>query len=98
MKLPTTRRACAKLYRYRRLHNRALTKLDMYLGGMICCSEEEFFYRKPITGRCLIGGSSPCLCVYEEKCEANGAIGCVAATKKTLQLPWDAPLYGGNKE
>lgn len=98
MKLPTTRRACAKLYRYRRLHNCALNKLDMYLGGMICCSEDEFFYRKPIIGRHLIGGPSPCLCVYEEKCESNSAMGCAKATERTLKMSWDAPLYGGDEE
>lgn len=93
MKLPTTRRACAKLYRYRRLHNRALTKLDMYLGGMICCSEEEFFYRSPLDGG-VIGGVGPCLC----KEEINKCCDCIAATDKTLRLPWDAPLYGGNEK
>lgn len=98
MKLPTTRRGCIDEYERRRETDTPLTKLDMYLGGMICCSEDEFFYRKPITGRHLIGGSSPCLCVYEEKCESNGAIGCAKATERTLKMLWDAPLYGGNEE
>lgn len=90
MKLPTTRRACAKLYRYRRLHNRALTKLDMYLGGMICCSEEEFLWRKPMADDLVIGGV-PCMCINYERedyCHED----CIKNAVVTLKMPWDAPL------
>lgn len=91
MKLPTTRRACAKLYRYRRLHNCALTKLDMYLGGMICCSEEEFLYRNSSDFNSeVIGGERPCLCKGGKNDRCGG---CPEETDATLRMPWEAPLY-----
>lgn len=93
MKLPTTRRACAKLYRYRRFHNRALTKLDMYLGGMICCSEDEFLYRKPTPSGGVICGF-PCMC---NRADVGCRVHCADATDATLHMPWNAPLYGGNE-
>lgn len=100
MKLPTTRLECGKLYRYRRFHNCALTKFDMFLGGMICCSEEEFLYRKPVSFGHVIRGAAPCLCMCGnyKNYECNGLMSCAMATDKTLHLPWNEPLYGGNKE
>ena len=74
--------------------NLQLTKLDMYLGGMICCSNAEFLYRKPESNEGeLIGGDWPCLCVCEKICNADGYMNCFDAMDKTLHLPWDAPLY-----
>ena len=95
MKLPTTRQECVKLYDLHRRRDLPMTKFDMYIGGMICCNEKEFSYRKPMTGGWIISGVSPCLCVYEKRCKTDGAIGCVEATEETLLLPWDAPLYEG---
>ena len=97
MKLPATRQGCIEKYNLRRQMHIPLTKLDMYLGGMICCSKEEFLYRKPegIDSN-ITGGGAPCLCVHENGtyCSNN----CADATEETLNLPWDAPLYGENKE
>ena len=97
MKLPTTRRGCIDEYERRRETDAPLTKLDMYLGGMICCSNAEFLYRKPegIDSN-ITGGDAPCLCVHENGtyCSNN----CADATEETLKMPWNAPLYGGNKE
>ena len=45
MKLPTTKQGCVEKYNLRRQMYIPMTKLDMYLGGMICCSKEEFLYR-----------------------------------------------------
>ena len=97
MKLPTTRRGCIDEYEWRRETDAPLTKLDMYLGGMICCSNAEFLYRKPEgLDSNITGGGAPCLCVHENGtyCSNN----CADATEETLKMPWDAPLYGGNKE
>ena len=66
MKLPTTRRGCIDEYERRRETDAPLTKLNMYLGGMICCSNAEILYRKPegIDSN-ITGGDAPCLCVHE---------------------------------
>ena len=89
MKLPTTRQGCIEKYKLRRQMYIPLTKLDMYLGGMICCSKEEFLYRKPTSsGRVICG--FPCMCI---RAEAICKLECQQATDKTLHLPWDAPLY-----
>ena len=93
MKLPTTRQGCIEKYNLRRQMYIPLTKFDMYLGGMICCSKKEFLYRKPEGEDELIGGNWPCLCVSETICNADGYINCFRAMDKTLHLPWDAPLY-----
>ena len=93
MKLPTTRQGCIEKYNLRRQMYIPLTKFDMYLGGMICCSKDEFLCRKPEGEDELIGGDWPCLCVRETICNADGYINCFRAMDKTLRLPWDAPLY-----
>ena len=92
MKLPTTRQECIEKYNLRRQMHIPLTKLDMYLGGMICCSEEEFLYRKPMSGGYIISGED-CLCKLKcerDKCRVTK---CSIATDATLRIPWDAPLY-----
>lgn len=95
MKLPITRRGCIDEYERRRETDAPLTKLDMYLGGMICCSEDEFLYRKPIDV-CVIGGD-PCMCHdydVEDFCRGD----CIKNTEVTLNMVWNAPLYGGNEK
>ena len=93
MKLPTTRQGCIKLYDLYRRYDLPMTELDMYLGGMICCSNDEFLYRKPDGNEGeLIGGRRPCLC----KCwESDNCGNCFGAIDATLRMPWDAPLYEG---
>ena len=97
MKLPTTRRGRIDEYERRRETDAPLTKLDMYLGGMICCSNAEFLYRKPegIDSN-ITGGDAPCQCVHENGtyCSNN----CADATEETLKMPWNVPLYGGNEK
>jgi hypothetical protein len=89
MKLPTTRRGCIDEYERRRETDTPLTKFDMYIGGMICCSDAEFLYRKPTSsGRAICG--FPCMCI---RAEAICKLECPQETEKTLLLPWDAPLY-----
>ena len=89
MKLPKTRRECIDLYEQRRKSHVKKTKLDMYLGGMICCSEEEFLYRKPTPSGGVICGS-PCMC---NRANVGCNVYCADATDATLHLPWDASLY-----
>ena len=89
MKLPTTRQGCIEKYNLRRQMYIPLTKFDMYLGGMICCSEEEFLYRKPTPSGGVICGS-PCMC---NRADVGCNVYCADATDATLRMPWDAPLY-----
>lgn len=93
MKLPTTKQGCVEKYNLRRQMYIPMTKLDMYLGGMICCSKEEFLYRNSqhLDGE-IIGGAGPCLCIGKDS-DWCGVLNCVDAMDKTLRLPWDAPLY-----
>ena len=89
MKLPTTRQGCIEKYNLRRQMHIPLTKFDMYLGGMICCSKEEFLYRKPTSsGRVICG--FPCMC---NRANVGCNVYCADATDATLRMPWDAPLY-----
>ena len=89
MNLPTTRRGCIDLYEKRRKSHAKKTKLDMYLGGMICASNDEFKYRKPCGHE--IGGENPCLCRLNYVL-CNTVI-CSDAIDETLCKSWDGDLY-----
>ena len=95
MKLPTTIQGCIEKYNLRRQMYIPLTKLDMYLGGMICWSKKEFLYRNSqhLDGE-IIGGAGLCLCICKDS-DWCGALNCFDATEKTLHLPLDAQLYEG---
>lgn len=91
MKLPTTRQGCIEKYNLRRQMYIPLTKLDMYLGGMICCNKYEFLYRNSSDFSSeVIGGERPCLCKGGENDRCGD---CFEETDATLRMPWDAPLY-----
>ena len=92
MKLPTTKQGCVELYEHRRETDVPMTKLDMYLGGMICCTDDEFSYRKPRYDDTVIIGGYPCLCkkwIGTKYCHG----GCIKSTEKTLSMPWDGDLH-----
>ena len=97
MNLPTTRRGCIDLYEKRRKSHAKKTKLDMYLGGMICASNDEFRHRKQWNGTKSIGGTSPCLCKNDDAsrhstvCRSDET--CAKSTEQTLRKPWDGDLY-----
>lgn len=91
MKLPTTRQERVKKYNLRRQMHLQLTKLDMYLGGMICASDEEFERRKPINGTSVPNGA-PCLC-KSYPCPGKATATCLIETDKTMKKLWDGDLY-----
>ena len=93
MKLPTTKQGCVELYEHRRETDVPMTKLDMYLGGMICCSEDELLYRKPVSIRPAVIFGDPCLCICYKNGDCNWEMSCVDGTDATLRMSWDGDLY-----
>lgn len=71
----------------RRFHNKPMLKYDMFLTGLVYCSDEEFEYRSSYED--IIDGV-PCLCKYDsEKCRT---VHCVRATQETFAMKWDDKL------
>ena len=91
MNLPTTRRGCIDLYEKRRESHTKKTKLDMYLGGMICASDDEFERRKPMNVTSVPNGA-PCLC-KSYPCPGKATATCLIETDKTMKKLWDGDLY-----
>lgn len=89
MIVPQTRREAIDLYNERAKSKKKKTKYDMFLGGLICCSNGEFErhtrYRRMI--RCTM-----CEYYYNGRCDAFRD--CTEAADITLSKPWNGGAVG----
>lgn len=91
MIVPQTRQEAIYLYNERAKSKKKKTKYDMFLGGLICCSDKEFNYAK----RTLNTNDNwiPCyMCLYLH-INCDGVL-CRAAGEKTLSMSWNGGAIG----
>lgn len=91
--LPTTREKAIEILGKRQRRKQAKTKYDMLLGGLVCCSDEEFWQVIWVLDELNL---IPCdLCNSKGRCfdKNSGHLNCIEMQEETLSMKWNANLY-----
>ena len=88
MIIPQTRREAIDLYNKRAKSKKEKTKYDMFLGGLICCSDREI-ERHTCYERMIYCN----ICEYNYNGHCND-IDCCEAADITLSAPWNGGAIG----